>query len=1178
MPDPFGAEAKRHSERFRMAVTFFVTAIWCAVSNAQPPVYRWTFSEDFLRAGSLSPETGDLTPRVPSALEFSETPPAAMVFPGSESNGILTLTENPQDITLPAEKISVEAWVLVEKTIDWGGLVGLLQDNGDYERGWVLGYRNDRFCFGLVSSKTRRITYLTSPASFEPGYWYHVVGTYDGRNLRLFSDGKERAVSQEQAGPIVYPKAAKFVIGGYVDDNEKHPFTGQIQQISIYDRALSAVEIETNFKQNSHRFPEVHPVVPQVTGWPTYRRDNQRTGLSTESLPFPLKRRWTWNSAGAPQPAWPPPAENDFWHRKHNLQPRVVFDRAYHTVTDGKRVYFGTSTDCRIVCLNLSSGREEWSYHAAAPVRLAPTIDGEQVLFGADDGCVYALNAGTGHLNWRYRPAFHPERWLPGNQRLMSSLPIRSGILVEDNVAYFCAGVFPSQGVYQIAIDTKTGHELAHSKISVSAQGYLERRAGRLYVPAARDPAGSFAAQLARRGKGVDRTLNTLQQDFRYAFIGAGEHRIGGGDGKVAAFRASDGVEIWSAEINGKAYGLATAGGHLLVSTDAGFIYCYADPDKLPPVTPGTAIRHVSSPGPTRHQKKVREILTQAEIRKGYCLIADSLSSDLAIEVARQSDLSIVVLQPDPQKAAFLRQNIAAAGLYGRIVVHERDPGQSLPYTDYMFNLILSERAVNGDRSSVDAPQLFRMLRPQTGVAVLDGAAGSFFRRGPLDGIGEWTHMYANPANTSCSADTHVHGRLQLQWFGEPGPQKMLNRHHRTAAPLWKNGRLFIPGNDQVFASDAYNGTLLWTKKIPGSRRIAVFRDCSYMAAGENHLFVAANDSCHALNPQTGSDEHTYQVPQKSETANSEWGFVATVGSRLIGSATRQGASRREHTRDSIIEAAYFDDRDVVCSHALFGYDTTTTAHEWRYDAQQGAIINSTITVADGQIFFVESHNPGTLQTTSGRHQLTHLLSAGSSIVSISESTGDVLWQRTANLQNVRHNLYAQQAAGNLVLVGTGNSGGDRKESRVIYEIRVCDSTTGEPVWQTTQTQDTKIDGDHGEQDLHPVIVGQRLYCEPKVYKLDSGEQIDDWGWKLGKRSGCGNISASADSLFFRQNHPTMFELSTREYRSVTTTTRPGCLINIIPAGGLLLIPEASSGCTCNYGVQTSLAFLPMSD
>ena len=48
----------------------------------------------------------------------------------------------------------------------------------------------------------------------------------------------------------------------------------------------------------------------------------------------------------------------------------------------------------------------------------------------------------------------------------------------------------------------------------------------------------------------------------------------------------------------------------------------------------------------------------------------------------------------------------------------------------------------------------------------------------------------------------------------------------------------------------------------------------------------------------------------------------------------------------------------------------------------------------------------------------------------------------------------------------------------------------------------------------------------------------------------------------------------------VTPTTfdeiRPGCWINLLPAGGLLLAPEASSGCSCNFSVQTSLALTPV--
>ncbi len=108
------------------------------------------------------------------------------------------------------------------------------------------------------------------------------------------------------------------------------------------------------------------------------------------------------------------------------------------------------------------------------------------------------------------------------------------------------------------------------------------------------------------------------------------------------------------------------------------------------------------------------------------------------------------------------------------------------------------------------------------------------------------------------------------------------------------------------------------------------------------------------------------------------------------------------------------------------------------------------------------------------------------------------------------------------------------------------------------------------------MIVGDKLYCEPFAYNLHSGEPIAGWGWTNKKRSGCGTISASATSFFFREGNPTMFDLATNTYSKITSTTRPGCWINIIPAGGLLLIPEGSSGCTCDYAVQGSLAFLPV--
>ena len=39
--------------------------------------------------------------------------------------------------------------------------------------------------------------------------------------------------------------------------------------------------------------------------------------------------------------------------------------------------------------------------------------------------------------------------------------------------------------------------------------------------------------------------------------------------------------------------------------------------------------------------------------------------------------------------------------------------------------------------------------------------------------------------------------------------------------------------------------------------------------------------------------------------------------------------------------------------------------------------------------------------------------------------------------------------------------------------------------------------------------------------------------------------------------------------------TRPGCWINIIPVGGMVLVPEAGSGCSCEYSIHASMGFLP---
>lgn len=1147
----------------RMWRTSLLLLVVCGIVRAEDDLIgRWHFTPASRERQTFPAEVGERPATLIGPPRFGRDQPRALELAG-EIDGEkqrLVIAADHSTVNVPAQAMTVEAWVRVDQTQEWGGIVSCLQDNGSFERGWLLGFRKTTFCFAVSSATKQRLTYLTSRRMFEPGYWYHVAGTYDGTTMRLFVDGRPVAESKEQSGAIAYPEAAPFSIGAYEDKDELYPLRGGIEQVSLWKRALSPAEVAERFQSRQKYFPGIVAVHPQVADWPTHLRDNQRTGLATFDLKLPLHLHWVHQQQHKPSPAWPAPASQDFWHKKFNLKARVVYDRASHVVSADGRVFFGSSSDDKLYCLDLRSGETLWEFYTEGPVRLAPTVAGDRVLFGSDDGCVYCVAAATGELIWKHR-AVAEDRRIPGNERMISVWPVRTGVLVEDGTAFFCAGLFPEQGVFQIGVDVETGERLGEAKLGISAQGYLARRSGQLYVATGRDPAGAFVSKLKRTGKGVGQELAAIPEKFRDVFIGTRNLRLGGGDGEVAAFNVRDGRMVWQAPVKGKAWSMAVVGDRLLVSTDAGHIYCFGSREA------STAFHRPPAAAISEPAKAVsdlcKQILTEPVARRGYALVI-SPTADLAVALARASKLQLICLEPDPSAADRLRKTFDEAGLHGRISVHVVNSAGPLPYSDYLFNVV-----VDADRNASEKvpDEIRRVTRPLGGSVYFGGKR--VYARPALAGSGEWSHMYANPANTVCSNDEHVGADLQLHWFGRPGPQQMLDRHHRTVAPVWKHGRLFIPGNDRVIGVDAYNGAVLWNTKVPGSRRIGAYRDSSYLAAGEKHVFVAAKGECLVLAAETGEVVDRLSVPRSGH----DWGYLAVDPTGVIGTTSKPGAIRRDHSLEAINEGTFWDARPLVTSLELF--QKGSEGKSWSYLPAEGVLVNSSLTVSPQQVFVVESTNPETREVENGRVKPDALFSKGSRVTAIDRGEGSVSWSVDPGLEKIEHSLHCAFADGKLIIVGSRNSGTDKKTAEVLYDVYVLDAGTGEVLWKTTQRQGTKIGGDHGEQDHHPVVVQDILYCEPFAYRLADGTPVDGFAWEKKHRRGCGTVSASASTFYFRQSNPTLFDLQTGEYRKVTTTTRPGCWINMIPAGGLLLIPEASSGCTCNYAIQTSLAFLP---
>jgi len=227
--------------------------------------------------------------------------------------------------------------------------------------------------------------------------------------------------------------------------------------------------------------------------WPTYRYDGKRTAFSTEAMSSAVFPQWTFVPRHAPKTAWPLPGEET---------PRMHSDRALHVVVAGQTAYFGHSVDDNVYALDTRSGKTRWTFRAEGPVRFAPVFDSGKIYFGSDDGYVYCLNASDGILVWRYRPGPANERII-GNGRMISLWPIRTGLLVENEIVYLAAGVFPYEGLYIAAVNAKTGKEIWMNDTvgdqawgSVNGgrapHGYLVTTKDTLYVPAGRDMPAAF--------------------------------------------------------------------------------------------------------------------------------------------------------------------------------------------------------------------------------------------------------------------------------------------------------------------------------------------------------------------------------------------------------------------------------------------------------------------------------------------------------------------------------------------------------------------------------------------------------------------------------------------------------------------------------------------------------------
>jgi hypothetical protein len=178
----------------------------------------------------------------------------SLVFDGTNDE-VTTTTQfsNPQTY-------SIGAWFKTS-TASGKKIVGFEIDqtgtgSNFYDRLLYIG-TDGKIYFGVFDTSNNTTKTASSPSTYADNNWHNIVGTYDsgGTTMELYVDGV--SVDTETAITAIsysgYWRIASYALGGWTSGSNGY-FTGNIAQVSIYNRALTATEVAQNYNALRGRF------------------------------------------------------------------------------------------------------------------------------------------------------------------------------------------------------------------------------------------------------------------------------------------------------------------------------------------------------------------------------------------------------------------------------------------------------------------------------------------------------------------------------------------------------------------------------------------------------------------------------------------------------------------------------------------------------------------------------------------------------------------------------------------------------------------------------------------------------------------------------------------------------------------------------------------------------------
>lgn len=205
---------------------------------------------------------------------FAEPAENGIVFDGNTAFQVPT-----SDVPMTPDSFSVSVWVRMNEEKD----SQIFLTSGTPAQDWTLYAYKGRIRFLVQTNEMNSYGHANIPIP-EVGKWFHLVGTCDGKNVRLYLNGKEAAVWKTDVCRTRF--TARYLKVGACEDPIRN-LSGALEDIRLYSRALSASEAAQLAKGPFLEMNDSLPTVKPAVWWSSARmKDGKPVSIVPPEIPL----------------------------------------------------------------------------------------------------------------------------------------------------------------------------------------------------------------------------------------------------------------------------------------------------------------------------------------------------------------------------------------------------------------------------------------------------------------------------------------------------------------------------------------------------------------------------------------------------------------------------------------------------------------------------------------------------------------------------------------------------------------------------------------------------------------------------------------------------------------------------------------------------------------------------